>query len=485
MIKLTILEMLKKRNSGTVQRKFFSINYLTVAMLAIIIFSCNKGIQPEAPKESYAQNVNNSERTISYLNIPIEINIADIERQINGSLASTLYDDDSFENDDLKLRIDKTGSFEITSSLNENFSFEIPLAIDATKSISVLGMRQSASTKFLMKVKFSSSFFLSSDWGFHTNTKVEGFEFITEPKITMAGFNIPVKSLIEKVLVNYQPYIARQIDDQVSDNILIKPQVLDLWNSLKEPILLSETYKTWLKIDPQDMLISPIKSQGNKLKMNIAMKAYVDTYTGETKFGKVVKSVDLPPLKFVNNPPAGFNINVSNLLTFYEAQSIAKSIFLGQSFHFVNNKYAVKVEGIDLFGTIENRMVIQLKLSGSVDGTVFLTGVPEYEKASNTIKLANLDFDIKTKNVLLKSAAWLLEGKLEKEIAKEMFFSVDEMLSQIQANVTESLSKEYMRGVKIETSTLKMVPKGVSMSQEGIVSQFVAIGNIKLTIDGL
>ncbi|SOE24048.1 protein of unknown function [Spirosomataceae bacterium TFI 002] len=476
--------MLIKRNSVTVLQKYFSINW-AVALLVLVMFSCNKGIQPDAPQEVYTVNVGKSERTISYLNIPLEINIKEIEKQINGSLGATLYDDNSFDNDDLKLRIDKTGNFAITSTTGENFSFEIPLSIDATKAVSVLGMKQAASTKFLMKAKFTSSYFLSSDWNFNTNTKVDGFEFITEPKITMAGFNIPIKSLVERVLVNYQPYIARQIDAQVASSVVIKPQILDLWNSLKEPILISEAYKTWLKIEPQDMLISPIRTKGNKLNINIAMKAYVDTYTGEKKLDKSQKSIDLPPLKFVSNPPAGFNINISNLLTFYEAQSIAKSYLLGHTFNFANNKYAVKVEGLEMFGTVENQMVIQLKLSGSVDGTVFLKGIPEYDKTTKTIKLANLDFDIKTKNVLLKSAAWLLEGKLEKEIARGMSFSVDDMLTQVQASVEDALSKEYIRGVKIETSTLKMVPKEVSISQEGIVSQFAAIGNIKLTIDGL
>lgn len=476
--------MLIKRNSVTVLQKYFSINW-AVALLVLVMFSCNKGIQPDAPQEVYTENVGKSERTISYLNIPLEINIKEIEKQINGSLGATLYDDNSFDNDDLKLRIDKTGNFAITSTTGEDFSFEIPLSIDATKAVSVLGMKQAASTKFLMKAKFTSSYFLSSDWNFNTNTKVDGFEFITEPKITMAGFNIPIKSLVERVLVNYQPYIARQIDAQVASSVVIKPQILDLWNSLKEPILISEAYKTWLKIEPQDMLISPIRTRGNKLNINIAMKAYVDTYTGEKKLDKPQKSIDLPPLKFVSNPPAGFNINISNLLTFYEAQSIAKSYLLGHTFNFANNKYAVKVEGLEMFGTVENQMVIQLKLSGSVDGTVFLKGVPKYDKTTKTIKLANLDFDIKTKNVLLKSAAWLLEGKLEKEIARGMSFSVDDMLTQVQASVEDALSKEYIRGVKIETSTLKMVPKEVSISQEGIVSQFAAIGNIKLTIDGL
>lgn len=477
--------MLKKEHSATVQRRLFSTKYWLFISLLSFSFSCKKGVQPDAPEEIYVQNVGSNERTISYLNIPIEINIKEVERQINGNLGASLYNDDSFDNDDLKLKIDKTGDFVITAIQNENFSFEVPLAIDVVKAVSILGFRQSAGSSFKMKAKFSSTFFLNSNWDFNTSTKVDGFEFITEPRVSIGGVNIPIKALVEKVLYNYQPYIARQIDEQVANNVVIKPQVLELWNSLKEPILLSETYKTWLKVEPQDMLISPIRTKGNKLNLNIAMKAYVDTFTGQPKEEKVQKSTDLPPLKFVSNPPAGFHINISNLLNFKEAQSIAKSMFVGQTYNFSNNKYAVTVDGLDLFGTIDNQMAIKLNLSGSIDGTVFLKGEPIYDQSSNTIQLVNLDFDIKTKNVLLKSAAWLLEGKLEKEIGKKMVFSLDDMLSQLQSSVNQSLSKEYIKGLKIETSSLKMVPKDVSLSKEGIVSHFTAVGNIKLSIDGL
>lgn len=477
--------MPKKKNSDTVQPKSFLSNSCLFLLLLFISLSCKKGVQPLSPEEVYVQNVSGSEKTISYLNIPIEINIKEIERQINANLGSNLYNDDSFDDDDLKLKIDKTGNFVITSIQNENFSFEIPLSIDAVKSVSLLGLRQSAGSSFKMKAKFTSTFFLNSNWEFNTNTKVEGFEFITEPRISIGGINIPIKPLVERVLYNYQPFIARQIDEQVANNVVIKPQVLQLWNALKEPIEISKDYKTWLKVEPQDMLISPIRTKGNKLNLNIAMKAYVDTYIGNPKLEKSKASTDLPPLKFVSNPPAGFSINISNLLPFKEARTMAEELFLGETFSFNNNKYAIKVEGIDLFGTMEDQLVIKLNLSGSIAGTVFLKGDPVYDKTTKTIRLDNLDFDIKTRNVLLKSAAWLLEGKLEKEMAKEMAFSVDDMLSQVQSSVTSSLSQEYIKGVKIETSSLKIVPKDVSLSKEGIVSHFAAIGNIKLTIDGL
>lgn len=450
----------------------------------MVSLSCKKGLQPEAPEETYSSTNKIPERNISYLNMPLEISIKDIQHQINSNLPQTLYNDQSFEDDDLKMKISKKGSFIITGTNNDIFSFEIPLEISATKQLSVLGFKQAASSNFEMKIKFSSKFFLGNEWTVNTDTKVEGFGFITEPKASVAGFTVPIKGIVEKVLVNYQPYIARQIDEQVIQNIVIKPQVLNVWNSLKKPILISQEYNTWLKVQPQDMLIGPIKSTTDKVFINIVMKAFVDTFTGQPNEGEQQVSIDLPPLKFVANAPGGFNINVSNLITFEEAEKIAKGMFVGRTFKFKNDKYILNIDALKLYGSTNDQMVIQLKVSGSLDGLIFLKGTPELNKTKNQIELRNLDFDLKTQNVLLKSASWLLEGKLEKELSETLIFSTDDLLEEIKTGISESINKEYIKGVKLNAKIVKMIPQHVYLQKEGMISSFSTVGDIKLTIDG-
>lgn len=56
-------------------------------------------------------------------------------------------------------------------------------------------------------------------------------------------------------------------------------------------------------------------------------------------------------------------------------------------------------------------------VSGSYKGRVFFTGKPVYNPEKRTLEIAEPEFDIKTRNALLKSANWLMHGMILKKIS--------------------------------------------------------------------
>src|SRR5690606_22520872 len=115
-------------------------------------------------------------------------------------------------------------------------------------NVSPLGFRFQGkkNTRFGMRLKLISNLSFSSDWKLHSTTRIDSYDWITEPVITVKGINIPVKMMVSRLLNSNQDHITRAIDDKVPDAIEIKPYVQQAWSMANQPFLISEEYNTWL-----------------------------------------------------------------------------------------------------------------------------------------------------------------------------------------------------------------------------------------------
>ena len=75
-------------------------------------------------------------------------------------------------------------------------------------------------------------------------------------------------------------------------------------------------------------------------------------------------------------------------------------------------------------------MVIALDMLGSITGTVYLTGVPQFNETTKEIYFDQLDYVLDTKSKLLKTANWLAQGMVLRKIQESCRYS-------IQANLEE------------------------------------------------
>lgn len=451
----------------------------------VLVFfsSCQKGINPSGPMENYQATLA-PKSEVSYVNIPVTIGLSQLQADLNSYFPKVIYQDDSFDDDDLKIKILKEGLIKISHVSEDKFLFEAPVDVEAIKRVKVLGMNRSASTQFKMKIAFESRVFPTAEWKINTVSSPAGFEFITEPNLSIAGFSIPGKGIIANVIENYHGFIARQIDETIKDELDLQPTVLSVWNDLKRPRKVYEPYDLWLLLEPQDMLLSPLSVRKDKseILMNVVMKTYIRTFVGSPKNQQVQVSNTLPPLKFVKNPPDGFKIDIDNIISFKQAESIANSQLLGKKFSFEEGKYEVEVEGIRLFGTDNNQLSIQAKLTGSVNGTVFMVGTPFYNTEDKMLEMKDLKFHLKTRNVLAKSASWLLQGKLEREMQESFKLPVGEVMDSIQGSFEDNFSSFESSGISGTVKLVKFIPLDVRVEAGGLRTFFRAIGEVDLSI---
>jgi Domain of unknown function (DUF4403) len=122
---------------------------------------------------------------------------------------------------------------------------------------------------------------------------------------------------------------------------------------------------------------------------------------------------------------------------------------------------------------------------GSLKGTIYLKGVPTYDSTKHKIVLNNLDYDLKTRNVLMKAANWFLAGKIVKMMQEQFGMPVDDLINYAKQNVEAAMNTEYLKGVKLSGRIEKVIPDKVYLTPNGITTVVFAMGKMDLKVNGL
>lgn len=462
--------------------------FIAVLLIVCVFFSFNVEAQkanPEAPVEKYLQDTVLVQKIPSNISIPFDISMNDIEKQINSTVTGLIYEDNSYtddNNDNFKCKVWKKSNIVITAATNDVFDFTVPIKVWAEKGIGAFGIMKYIPLEFEMNLKFSTKFTIKPDWSVQTFTTPNGYEWITKPKLNV-GFDVPLDFIVGKIIDNNHSKFAKSLDDAVAKNMSIKPYVIQAWNAALQPYLVSEEFHTWVKITPLEISMIPLSTAGRNIKSILGIKAYTETLTCERPFSPFVVST-VPNLKIVTGIPNDFQVGLMSDVLFSEAAAVAKSKFLGQKYEFHEGKYKIEITDLDVFGSNEY-LVIKADIVGSLKGSVYIKGIPVYDPAKKMVVLSNSQFDIKTKNILAKAAAWLLEGKLEKMIQDEYGLPVDELITYAKQNVESAMNTEYRKGVKLSGKIDSIVPDKVYLTPTSIIAVVLAKGKVELKVDGL
>jgi hypothetical protein len=346
-----------------------------------------------------------------------------------------------------------------------------------------LGYSQYPSTEFEVKFKFSTKFSIRADYNIQTITTALGFEFLSKPVLKTNVVDIPIGPVIEKVIDAKMGSYAAEIDKSIANSFQLRPLVIDAWNAAMQPTKVSEEYNTWIKIEPLEILATPFKSDKRNIKAILGFKVLIETIVG-TPVLPIKKVTTIPNLKYVNAISEEFEVQLFTIVNFQTATDISKKMFVGQKYEFKDGKYKVEIKDLTISGQ-DSFLVFKSTTAGSFKGDIFIKGIPKYDPFKKMIVLTKTELDIKTKNFLHKSAAWLLEGYMENKIESEFGMPVQEIIDFSKASVMESINKEFTKGISMKGNIISIIPGEVRVDSAGMYATINSKAKVELKIKGL
>ena len=106
------------------------------------------------------------------------------------------------------------------------------------------------------------------------------------------------------------------------------------------------------------------------------------------------------------------------------------------------------IQNCKLYGTGNEKIIIKVNFTGTDNGTFYLTGKPVYTSETHILEIKNIDFDIKSKDALLKTSEWLFSRRIINEISKNTRFDLNTYIDSAKLQINEQLNKEWIKGIR-------------------------------------
>lgn len=464
-------------------------NTLRIILIAmgILLFSCasKKTFIAKAPDEVGEKFIFHPD--ISEVSIPIELSIPGMEAAINKQLNGLLYEENGLQANDnvvLDLKVWKQSDIKLDVQ-GDDVLYTVPLKIwtNTLFKAEILGiaMEDSKEADCAVELQFKSKVYVDSLWKVQTKTSLLNYTWIKKPVIKVGSFELPVSWIADKVLKSQKEDLVKSLDEQVHHGLDIKPFLVEAWNKLQTPILVNDSPQVWLSIKPIRAFMVPFKGKLGKLTSSIGISAYVESVVG--KEPNIPKTA-LPNLKFVPKGPEQFSISLINDISYEKATQLCIGNMVGQSFEFKEGKYKVTISDMELYPSGE-KLTIKTSLTGSLNGTVYLKGMPVFDSTSKELRLVQIEYDLDTRNKLQKTASWLLHGTIERKIEQYFHYPLKERIKQSEELIRQSLQNNRIAPhIVLNGTLLHLAPKDIVLTPSGIRTIVNAKGLLQMQIDG-
>ena len=420
----------------------------------------------------------------SFINMPISVKLKDIENQTNSLLNGLIYEDNIIEDDDIEIKVWKIAPITIKNETGGKIRIVLPLKAIVKYRIGVkkLGVEMYDTREYnLNGVVTLVSDVALVNWKLNTKTELKSLEWNESPTMTILGKNVPVTYLINPGVKLFKSKIEKKIDEAIAKAMDFKPNVLAALEKICIPFLMNETYESWLRIVPIEIYSTSAKMKNDSFVIEMGMKCNIETLIGKQPESKFNASKII--LKSVTKIPENITANIVAISTYQEASKIMTKNFAGQEFGSGSKK--VKVQNVAIWHK-KGKMIIALDVLGSVNGTIYLAGLPQYNDKTKEVFFEQLEYALDTKNKLMRSANWLVQEFVLKKIEQNCRYSIKSNLEEAQKNMMTYL-KNYspMQGVFVNGKMDEIQFQKIQLTNQAIIAFIKVRGTMNVSVDGL
>jgi hypothetical protein len=455
---------------------------LSSSALFTLLFSCAPTNNLVTLKPEPSTNIPMAYKTTtSFVSMPMEISLKEIENQLNKSLNGLIYEDINLDDDKTEMKIWKTSPIKLIEKDGEIQSI-LPMKIwtKIKYGTEFMGLNDTREIDLNGTITLLSDVKLSN-WKMVTTSKIEGFEWSESPTILLAGKKVPITYIINPTMSIFKSKVAKKIDDAIEKSCDFKPYILNVLETMSKPFETSAQYETWFKLNPIEVYVTDAVIQKNKILMDLGLKCTMQTMVGQQP--KSTFNKDLVSFKPVSKVPDKTTATVAAISTYESASRIITKNFQGKEFASGSRK--IVVQKVDLWAK-DGKIIIALEMTGSINGSIYLSGIPNYNAITKEIYFEEMDYVLNTKGLLTKTANWLLQGIILRKIQESCRYSIKENLEEGKKNLLPYLNNySPMKGVFINGLLNEFEFEKVEITNDALIAFITTSGKMNIKIDGM
>ena len=329
-----------------------------------------------------------------------------------------------------------------------------------------------------VKIGFSSKVEITSSYGLKTQTTVSEITPIDPCKMTFLKID-----MTNKIMDAIRPSLndcAKFIDEQ-SKTTSFKSLAQDAWKQLWTPIEI-EGYG-FLSINPNEISVSQLNGQGQKLKFNIGLKAN-PKFT--IKKDSTLKIPALPSLKTNAKSNSEFVFNMPIITSYAELTEHLKKTFNDKTFKSEDGKQTVLIHDLSIAGKGNSTIVLEMNCDLKLGikkfkaATLIFTMKPVYDSKNQMLELHDVQLQSDKKHLLLQAGTELFQKVIAKKIQEYGKTDFKPILESNKKSISDQLHKQLDKNTTLNGQVNNLKILGVYPSENNLIIHTQAIGVLNL-----
>lgn len=328
-----------------------------------------------------------------------------------------------------------------------------------------------------VNVSFTSSLLVNPDFKVNLSMKRNDPQPLDKCEVCFWGQDI-TKQVMKGLTTELDA--SKKDMDKKYGSVDLKPRFQQVWDQLGKVYSLYGL--GWLQINPQKIRINNLFINKDSLNIFLGLSA-----KPVISFEKPAERKTLIPNMGPFSRQQGFSIFLDAVLSYDSLSNIMNMSLRGKEFNFKKGFIKKKfiIDECKVYGGGFEKLIIKINFSGTNDGVVYLVGKPVYDKDKRTIEIQDIDFDIKSKNILLGSADWLFDKKITKEISNNARFDLGAYIDTAKTTINQQLNQELIKGVKSYGNIKDIKLIGIYPMQQYLVIRSNCAGELSVKVESV
>jgi hypothetical protein len=319
-------------------------------------------------------------------------------------------------------------------------------------------------------ISFSNKLGVLPNYTLKAETALSNLQLVDPCEITLVNYNIT--TMLEKEIKKEMKTIEREIDSEIS-KIDVRSSITTAWNELQKPIKI-DSYG-YLSIMPEKISMSPLRFMNNHVYFDLGITAKPIVRTEISK----EKPIQLPDLTD-NKRENGFNLTIDIFASYDSLNNWILNAVKNKPIEI--NKRIIFLDTVRIIGADGSRLFTEVFFSGARKGKIYFSVKPNLDINQQKITISDLQMDLKSKNVLLKTAKWLLNEKINQKLEREITFDLKTLIGQAKKEITKTLNAKLNDQIQLKGSLESMKIHEIYPLKKGVFIRSEMLGQLKLII---
>ncbi len=320
-----------------------------------------------------------------------------------------------------------------------------------------------------VKVAYSTNISITEAYRFNTSTKLKKFDVLDPCEITV--FKYDATSEVEKQVRVQLEALEKDIDKQIED-VGIRSSLQDVWKQLEEPMDLSGYGLLYL--NPKSMALSPVSFENNPKRATLNVLLTVQPMISTNSVAQ--QRTPLPNQAPYKNGD-GFQLAISVKASYDSINKLMNQSMMGMDIPF-NNKHII-IDSLQVLGQQDQKLLVEVHFSGSKKGVFYLVGRPFITPEQHFV-MSDVEYDLNSKSVLLKTAKWLFDKRILEELSKAADYDLNPLLQETKVSINQQLNTALAEGVFLSGKVDQLSVSSLVLGSKEFYMLTLVSGNMKL-----